>query len=147
MKITIVPPDKVVKVEGVRKKLPDFDWTPFDEIHAVQANIERNRAEIEYRLIDPDGDGPLPATKKPNELIDAVDFQERFGAIIAAFDAAPAPVRRVPLSDPRPASMTHEFTADTGLGARLAALEDSHARLTEKFDILFEEVSKVRPQT
>ena len=137
MKITIVPPDKAVKVESVRKKLVDFDWSPFDEIHAVQANIERNRAEIEYRLIDPDGDGPLPATKKPNELIDAVAFQERFGAIIAAFDAAPAPVRRVPLSDPRPASMTHEFTADPNLAARLAALE-------AKFDILIEEVSRVK---
>lgn len=134
MKITIVPPDKVVKVEGVRKKLPDFDWSPFDEIHAVQANIERNRAEIEYRLIDPDGDGPLPATKKPNELIDAVDFQERFGAIIAAFDAAPAPVRRAatdgPAMPPQP--------VQSDLAARLAALE-------AKFDILFEEVSKVRP--
>lgn len=136
MKITIVPPDKVVKVEGVRKKLPDFDWSPFDEIHAVQANIERNRAEIEYRLIDPDGDGPLPATKKPNELIDAVDFQERFGAIIAAFDAAPAPVRRSPTDGP--AMPPQPVQSD--LAARLSALE-------AKFDILFEEVSKVRPQT
>lgn len=145
MRITIVPPDKAVKVEGVRKKLLDFDWTPFDEIHAVQANIERNRAEIEYRLIDPDGDGPLPASKKPNELIDAVDFQERFGAIIAAFDAAPEPVRRVPTEGPAMPSAP----VQNDLAARLAALENSHAILTEKFDILFDEVSKVkvRPKT
>lgn len=146
MKITIVPPDKVVKVEGVRKKLPDFDWTPFDEIHAVQANIERNRAEIEYRLIDPDGDGPLPATKKPNELIDAVDFEERFGAIIAAFDAAPAPVRGLPLSESQPASMTHEYTGGPGT-VYVGDIRDRLAALEAKFDILFEEVSKVRPQT
>lgn len=137
MRITIVPPDKAVKVEGVRKKLVDFDWTPFADVHAVQADIANNRAEVEFRAIDPDGPGPLPSVKPPNELIDAVAFQERFGAIIAAFDAAPAPVRRVPLSDPRPASMTHEFTADPNLAARLAALES-------KFEILIEEVSRVK---
>ena len=136
MKITIVPPDKAVKVESVRKKLVDFDWSPFDEIHAVQADIANNRAEVEFRAIDPDGPGPLPSVKPPNELIDAVAFQERFGAIIAAFDAAPAPVRRAatdgPAMPPQP--------VQSDLAARLAALE-------AKFDILFEEVSKVRPQT
>ena len=134
MRITIVPPDQVVKVEGVRTKLPDFDWTPFDEIHAVQADIGNNRATVEFREIDPDGPGPLPSVKPPNELIDAVAFQERFGAIIAAFDAAPAPVRRAatdgPAMPPQP--------VQSDLAARLAALE-------AKFDILFEEVSKVRP--
>ena len=134
MKITIVPPDKVVKVEGVRKKLLDFDWTPFEAIHAVQADVGNNRAEVEFRAIDPDGPGPLPSTKPPNEIIDAVAFQERFGAIIAAFDAAPAPVRRAatdgPAMPPQP--------VQSDLAARLAALE-------AKFDILFEEVSKVRP--
>ena len=137
MKITIVPPDKVVKVEGVRKKLLDFDWTPFEAIHAVQADVGNNRAEVEFRAIDPDGPGPLPSTKPPNEIIDAVDFQDRFGAIIAAFDAAPAPVRGLPLSESQPASMTHEYTADPNLAARLAALES-------KFEILIEEVSRVK---
>lgn len=136
MKITIVPPDKVVKVEGVRKKLLDFDWTPFEAIHAVQADVGNNRAEVEFRAIDPDGPGPLPSTKPPNEIIDAVDFQDRFGAIIAAFDAAPAPVRRSPTDGP--AMPPQPVQSD--LAARLAALE-------AKFDILFEEVSKVRPQT
>lgn len=133
MKITIVPPDKAVKVDGVRKKLPDFDWTPFDEIHAVQANIERNRAEIEYRLIDPDGDGPLPASKKPNELIGTVEFQERFGAIIAAFEAAPAPVRRMPTEGPALPSVP----VQDHLAARVAALET-------KLEILIEEISRVK---
>ncbi len=133
MKITIVPPDKVVKVEGVRKKLLDFDWSPFDEIHAVQADIGNNRAEVEFRAIDPDGPGPLPSVKPPNEIIDAVDFQDRFGAIIAAFDAAPAPVRRAQTDRPAvPSAPVHD-----PLGARVAALET-------KLEILIEEISRVK---
>ena len=144
MRITIVPPDKAVKVEGVRKKLVDFDWTPFADVHAVQADIANNRAEVEFRAIDPDGPGPLPSVKPPNELIDAVAFQERFGAIIAAFDAAPAPVRPNPSTAVLREDQLPRQDHGTNLEHRLAAIEAAFDRLKTKFDIFYEEVSRVK---
>lgn len=95
MRVSIIVPDRRVVIDGSGKRL-DLDWSPFEAVHAVQAWLDRDRAEVEFREIDPDGDGPLPAVKPPNELIDAATFTERFGSLVQAWfshvEEEPAPV-------------------------------------------------------
>jgi hypothetical protein len=144
MKITIFPGSKKVKVGTTIKRLHDFDWSPFAAVHAVQADVENDRAEIEFVPIDPDGPGPKPSVKPQNELVDITAFRERFGAILEAFDA----VYIEDLKKPNPASHTHTLTTGDGKGGKsefisMAARLD---RLEQSFAILFEEVGKARGQ-
>lgn len=99
MKITIVVADKYVCIDDVPKTLDSFDWSAFTTVRAVQAMLAKDRAEIEYESIDPDGDGPLPAVKPPNEMIDAATFTERFGSIVSAWDAHQEQEHPEPVAD------------------------------------------------
>lgn len=131
MKATILVPDKRVTVDGRAKVLSDFDWSPFSAVHAVQADLDRDRAEIEFATIDPDGDGPLPAVKPPNELVDRVAFIGKFGPVLDAYvnapDAPDAP-------DPTPGPPR---SAGSDLEARVAALERRVAMYQEAFERLY----------
>lgn len=137
MRVSIIVPDRRVIVDGVARVL-DVDWTPFAGVHAVQAWLDRDRAEVEYSSIDPDGDGPLPSVKPPNEMIDAAAFYLRFVALLdahAAFIDDPAPIG----DEPQEAA-TAQPSRDS-LMARIAALElivAGHARsfeLINKMDL------------
>jgi hypothetical protein len=132
MKITIL--GKSVTVNGISKTLSDFDWSPYADVHAVQANLDRDRAEIEYREIDPDGDGPLPAVKPPNALVDAGTFVDRFGDVLRAWEAAP-------LFEGKKA---HSRTQNGPGIKKPSEVEQRLAALEEKFNILIEEISKTR---
>lgn len=134
MKITIL--GKSVTVNGISKTLSDFDWSPYADVHAVQANLDRDRAEIEYREIDPDGDGPLPAVKPPNDLVDAGTFVDRFGPVLRAWEAAPEQWIK-PSGTTKAERVITYASIDPGIEQRLSALE-------EKFAILIEEISKTR---
>lgn len=132
MKITIL--GKSVTVNGISKTLDSFDWSPFADVHAVQANLDRDRAEIEYCEIDPDGDGPLPAVKPPNDLVDAGTFVDRFGPVLRAWEAAP-------LFEGKKASARTQ----NGPGVKQPSeVEQRLSALEEKFNILIEEISKTR---
>lgn len=134
MRVTIFPGSKRVKVNGLMKRLTDFDWAPFSDVHAVQAWLDRDRAEIEFKEVDPDGDGPLPSTKPANELISGGVFRERFGSILEAFQKAEVP-QKTPVSQP---------AASAPGPSPLAEISDRLARLEQSFAILFEEVGKAR---
>lgn len=146
MRVSIIVDEKRVTVGGRVAYLHEFDWSPFAEVHAVQANLGKDRAEIEYKTIDPDGDGPLPATRKPNELISGQEFADRFGAIMEAFTAAPHGTvrqREQPSHNRKPDAPSAEVSA---LEARLAALEASNAelqRMVRAHNEAFQQLDKI----
>ncbi len=124
--ITIIVPDRIVGIDGAFKTLGDVDWTPFARIHAVQAWPDRDRAEVEFAAIDPDGDGPLPSVKPANALISAAEFEARFGGLLRAYAAAPVQPRQDPGE-----SFDHSQAVNpyAEMNARMEALEASMAEL------------------
>lgn len=133
MRVSIIVPDRRVVIDGSGKRL-DLDWSPFEAVHAVQGWIDRDRAEVEFASIDPDGDGPLPAVKPPNELIDAATFTERFGSLVQAWFSH---VEEEPEPAPGPASGGGE-AADplADIRAELAALR-SRNEILERQVVVF----------
>ncbi len=127
MRVSIIVDDRRVIVDGMATYLMDFDWQPFSDVHAVQADIAKDRAEIEFKTIDPDGDGPLPAYKPPNEIVRATAFAERFGSILEAF--AVAPKGAVSQPSQHPANAPAPSADISALEARLAELEARNAEL------------------
>ena len=130
MRVSIIVPDRRVIVDGVARVL-DVDWTPFAGVHAVQACLYRNRAEVEYASIDPDGDGPLPSFKPANEMIDEAEFLVRFGSLLEAHAAFVADVPAPPedTQEAAPAQPSRESLIE-----RIATLElivAGHARAFE----------------
>lgn len=145
MKITIIV-DGLVAVDGKAKVLHGFDWSPWADVHAVQADLARDRAEVEYRTIDPDGDGPLPAVKPPNEIIDKAAFIERFGALLQAY--LDAPEETAPQTAPAERAAVQASAVDPSLMARLDALEAMLAHLEAiavRHQEGFERIYKVLP--
>lgn len=141
MRVSIIVPDRRVIVDGVARVL-DVDWAPFAGVHAVQAWLDRDRAEVEYASVDPDGDGPLPSFKPPNELIDAAAFYLRFGSLLDAHAAVidePAP-----LYTSQEPSNTHTVTVGDAVAqpsreslmARIAALEAIVAGHARSFELI-----------
>lgn len=142
MRVTIIVPDKRVRVEDVWVKLSDFDWTPFADVHAVQAWLDKDRAEVEFKEVDPDGDGPLPSYKPPNELIDRAAFMVRFAPIMAAYDAADKTPPRTVTEGPAPSALTlppavvetMQALADeiAALKAKVSTLDEQNTELLKK---------------
>jgi len=130
MLVSILVEDKTVTVDGLAACLSEFDWSPYRGVHAVQANLDRNRAEIEYTSVDPDGDGPLPAVKPPNELVDAETFAQRFGPVMEAYAAA----SKSPISPNVPAGAAANKALATLL-SRIEALEAENGALKAKVDL------------
>lgn len=125
MRATIVVPDGLVIVDGRKARL-DLSGFGLDIVHAVQAWTDKDRAEVEFKAIDPDGDGPLPSVKPPNKIIDAQTFDEWFGPVIEAFHAMPEPPPR-PQSElvdiVAPVAVTDLEERNQILSARIERLE------------------------
>lgn len=119
MQVSIQVADRVIGIDGLFLKV-DADWSPFDHVHAVQAWPDRDRAEIEFREIDPDGDGPLPSVKPPNQLIDGHEFVETFGALMQAYHAQKSFLRVAGVSEVASAELTAPVA--TAIDSETAAL-------------------------
>lgn len=140
MRVTIVVEDKTVTVDGMTAYLGDFDWSPFADVHAVQANLERDRAEVEFASIDPDGDGPLPAYKPANEIISRQAFAERFALIMDAYMAAPKGRIAPNIPGAQAAAQSAQPSEDVdALKARIADLE----RMVSAHNEAFQQLDKI----
>ena len=125
MNILILPRHKVVTVDGAMKRLDDFGWLPFLHIRSVEANTDKDRAEIDYCEVDPDESGPLPMVKPPNELTGTAQFFEQFGGILEAYAAHVEAVDNVVQHDAEPDAtplIEHRLAL---LEKRLQSLEDA----------------------
>lgn len=129
MRASIVTPDNRVTLDGRRVKIDLAKYGALAGIHAITADTERDRCEIEYAEVDPDGPGPLPSFKPPNELIDAATFFARFGKVIEDAGNAPdevKPTRPVTVPGAPPVDLMPEV-------ARAIAALDERLRSVERF--------------
>ena len=82
MRMTMIADDNLVIVDGMGRKVPNLSELIDPSVHAMQ--WYETWGEVEFRSIDPDGDGPELPYKPPNEKIRAEEFQQRF---VKAFEA------------------------------------------------------------
>lgn len=146
MRVSIIVPNKRVSVDGTGVKLKDFDWAPYADIRAVQGWLDRDRAEVEFKEIDPDGDGPLPSYKPPNKLISKAEFDALFGPILTAYAAAdktprkpqPQPSDNTAPAKPQPVPPQVDVLIQTMAGeldalkAKVQALDEQNTELLRK---------------
>lgn len=77
MRFTLVPDDKLICIDSVAVHVDSLDGID-PNITAVQYDDAKGWGEIEFREVDPDGDGPELPYKPANEKIRAERFEADF---------------------------------------------------------------------
>ena len=93
MKITIVPDDKLVAVNGRPVTLDALDWSsfagdvssPYDNVQAVQFDTATGQGHVEYQTVVTQPAG-RPNFRPGDWLINAMDFEARFAWILPAYN-------------------------------------------------------------
>ena len=81
MRVTIVPSDKKVVVDGVAKNLGNAPWAQMSPaVHAVQ--FDGNSGEIEWVSV-------MGGMRPANQRINLDEFTAMFGAFVDAWNAEP----------------------------------------------------------
>lgn len=121
MRVSILPAGNFVSIDGRAVTLDLTAFACLAGIHAIHADTDRDRAEIEFSAIDPDGPGPLPSVKPPNEIVTAIEFYARFGSVVDAAVAMPETPPSPPMAK-RPMERPRDDGAIEGLAQDIVAL-------------------------